>query len=76
VATVSDERRVLLEAVVTCCAEVISEQLMVHLDEHGCGTGDIRDPRYIGGFGNCPTAMEPFNAQPEGYRILLGSGSA
>lgn len=35
-----------------------------HLDEHGCGTGDIHDPRYVGGWMHCPVAAALWDAIP------------
>lgn len=47
-------------------------ELNAHLDEHGCGTGDYRDPRYIGGFANCPVAAALWDLLPPSERICLG----
>lgn len=53
-------------------AQPLRDALDRHFDEHLCGTGDHRSPHYIGGFGNCPTAMQLFELLPDGDRILLG----
>lgn len=66
------QRRQLLQAAATGMAEVINREFEAHLGEHGCGTGDRRDPRYVGGFSNCPTAMAMWDLLPDGYRIVFG----
>lgn len=43
-----------------------------HLDRHGCGTGDVRDPRYMGGFSNCPTAMKLQSRLPWEDTVAIG----
>jgi hypothetical protein len=50
---------------------VLRKALEEHLDEHGCGCGDIRHPSYIGGFLHCPEAKRLFDLLPDGDRILL-----
>jgi len=52
-------------------AEPLRRALDRHLDEHGCGTGDHTDPRYVGGFLNCPAAKELWDLLPDGDRIVL-----
>ena len=53
-------------------AEPLRKALDTHLDEHGCGTGDTTDPRYVGGFWYCPEAKRLWDLLPEGDRIVFG----
>lgn len=52
-------------------AEPLRRALDVHLDEHGCGTGDAHDPRYVGGFIHCPEASALWDLLPDCDRIAL-----
>jgi hypothetical protein len=52
-------------------AEPLRKALDVHLDEHGCGTGDVADPRYVGGFWYCPEAKSLWDLLPDGDRIVM-----
>ena len=52
-------------------AEPLRKALDAHLDDHGCGTGDVHDPRYTGGFLHCPEASRLFALLPDGDRVLL-----
>lgn len=60
-----------MEFVAAKLAEPLRLALDSHLDEHGCGTGNYKDPRYIGGFSHCPTAEALWDLLPDGDRILL-----
>ena len=53
-------------------AEPLRKALDAHLDEHGCGTGDSADPRYVGGFWYCPEAKRLWDMLPAGDRIVVG----
>jgi hypothetical protein len=50
----------------------IDAKLETHVEEHGCGTGDINDPRYVGGFLHCQIAKTLWDALPEDKQILFG----
>jgi hypothetical protein len=52
-------------------AEPLRRAFDKHLDEHGCGTGDPADPRYVSGFIHCPAARELWDLLPDGDRIML-----
>jgi hypothetical protein len=60
------------EALAVTLAEPLRRSFDEHLTEHRCGTGDPRSPFYIGGFGNCTTAMDLFRLLPDADRVLLG----
>jgi hypothetical protein len=66
-----DVAHTVLEYVGAVLAEPLRRQFETHLEHHGCGTGDTADPRYIGGFGHCPTAMELFRLLPPGDTIVI-----
>ena len=51
----------------------MTDELERHLEEHGCGTGDLKDPRYVGGFLHCPEAKAIWDALPEDEQILFGA---
>jgi hypothetical protein len=53
-------------------AEPLRRALDAHLDEHGCGTGDIADDRYVGGFFHCSEAKRLWDMLPAGDRICIG----
>lgn len=59
------------EAVAATLAEPLRRAFGNHLAAHGCGTGDIRDPRYIGGFGECPGAMALFELLPPWDKAVI-----
>jgi hypothetical protein len=42
-----------------------------HAAEHGCGTGDVKSPSYVGGFMNCPEASRLFGALDERDSVVL-----
>jgi hypothetical protein len=60
------------EVVAMTLAEPLRRALDLHLDEHGCGTGDPQDPRYVGGFIHCPEAAQLWDMLPAGDRIVIG----
>lgn len=59
------------EAVAMLLAQPLRDALDRHLNEHGCGTGDTTDPRYVGGFFHCPEAKRLWDLMPAGDRIVL-----
>jgi hypothetical protein len=70
-----DEPQTLARACFTIVAATLAEPLRraldAHLDEHGCGTGNTADPRYIGGFLHCPEAEKLWDMLPAGDRIMI-----
>lgn len=67
-----DLTHVVLEYVGALLAEPLRRAFDVHLDEHGCGIGDHRDPRYVGGFLNCPEAARLWDLLPLGDAVIQG----
>lgn len=54
-------------------AKVAEAALERHLAEHGCGTDDVHDPRYVGGMAECPDAMAIYDQIPsERRRVMFG----
>jgi hypothetical protein len=60
------------EVAAVTLAEPLRRAFHAHLDEHGCGTGDPRDPRYVGGFGHCDEALRLWRLLPAGDQVLIG----
>lgn len=54
-------------------AEPLRRALDAHLDEHGCGTGDVHDPAYCSGFIHCPGAKLLWDLLPDGDKIMWAS---
>lgn len=51
----------------------IRAELDDHVARHGCGTGDTRDPRYCGGFLNCPEGRRLWDAIADDEKpVVLG----
>ncbi len=43
-----------------------------HLKKHGCGTGDVKSPTYIGGMAHCEEAMRLWDVLPGKDRVVIG----
>ena len=58
------------ESVAMMLAQPLRDALTRHLDEHGCGTDDFNDPRYVSGFLHCEDAKRLWDLLPMWDRAL------